>query len=273
MKSLNLQKVTIGILSFLTIGLVVTLILVLVYGNPSQTLPPQSQIATPIPQAIPATSAAPVANPAQIITPTASRSISVSAIGQVQATPDMVTLSVGADIQAPTARQALEKAQNINSTIIKSLVDMGIAEKDIQTQGVYTYPEYSPSKDGTQPADPKSYRANLNVSIIISDVSKAGTVLDATTKAGANRVGGLTFGLKDDKTYRQQALEQAVQQAKPKAEAMARGLNLQVGQVLTVTEDMGSYASYSGGGKGGGDGIAPGQLTVGVRVIVVFAVS
>ncbi len=251
-----------------------TLVLVLIYGNQPQTNQTQSQVTTNAPQANPTTVAAPAANPAQVVTPTNNRTISVSAIGQVQATPDMAVLNVGADIQAPTARQALDKAQNINANIIKALTDLGIAEKDIQTQGVYTYPEYTPSKDGTQPADPKSYRANLNVSITISDVNKAGTVLDAATKAGANRVGGLTFGIKNDKSYREQALEQAVQLAKPKAEAMARGLNLQVGQVLTITEDSGNYGPvYGGGGKGGGDGIAPGQLSVSVRVIVVFAVS
>jgi uncharacterized protein YggE len=200
------------------------------------------------------------------------RLITVNAIGQVQAAPDVANLSVGSEVQAPTAREALDKAKANGEKISKALIDAGIPEKDIQTSNINAYPYNTPGKDGNPVPEPTSYRASVNLSITIRDLSKSGIALDAATRAGANQVGGVQYIIKDDSDLRAQALEQAVKQARPKAEAIARGLGLQIGEVLTVEEDPnGYYGPQYGGGKGD-SGINPGQLTVGVRVIVTYAI-
>jgi hypothetical protein len=203
------------------------------------------------------------------------RQISVNAVGKVQAAPDVAYLSVGAIVQAPTAREALDKASTSAGEIRKALVEAGIPDQDIQTQGINAYPVQAPGKEGLPPTEPTSYRANVNFTITINDLSKAGTALDAATKAGANEIGGVNYAIKDDSTLRAQALEQAVKQARPKAEAIARGLGLQLGQVVTVIESP----NYYGGGPAnsvpvgkGGDSLAPGQLTVGVSVTISYAI-
>jgi uncharacterized protein YggE len=206
---------------------------------------------------------------------TSNRSITVNAVGKVQAAPDVAYLNVGSTVQAPTAKEALDKATAAVEKIRQALVDAGIPDQDIQTQGVSTYPIIPPGKEGgDSTADPTGYRSNVNLQVTINDLSKAGTALDAATKAGANQIGGLNYGLKDDSTLRAQALEQAVKQARPKAEAIARGLSLQLGQVVTVVEDPNGYYGGPAAASGkGGDGLAPGQLTVSVSVRVSYAIQ
>ena len=63
-----------------------------------------------------------------------------------------------------------------------------------------------------------------------------GKIVDTATGAGATRIDGLQFGLKDDSAARAQALKAAVQKARSKADAMASGVGLKVGTVIVVQE-------------------------------------
>lgn len=236
----------------------------------AQTAPPT---ATPIPPTV-AVPPSP-AYQSQAAATDGTRSISVSAVGQVQAAPDVAYLNVGSEVQAKSAREALEKARANGETIRKGVSEAGIPEKDIKTTGVSAYPITVPGKDGQPPAEPTGYRAYVNLSITINDLSKAGAALDAAAKAGANQVGGVSYAIKDDSALRAQALEQAVKQAKPKAEAIARGLNVQLGTVMTVVESPDGYfgPQYGGAGPKNANDLNPGQLTIGVRVTVSYSMK
>lgn len=205
------------------------------------------------------------------------RTIAVNAVGQIMSAPDQANLSVGSEINGKTAKEALDKAKAQSDLIKNAILKVGIEEKDIRTSGVNAYPINTSDKNGiSMTGEPTTYRAYLNLNITINDLTKAGAVLDAATTAGANQVGGLSYSIKDDSTLRAQALEQAVKQAKPKADAIARGLGLQVGQVISVVEDANYYAVGNiGGGKGsaGDAGINGGELSVSVRVTITYLIA
>lgn len=208
------------------------------------------------------TTPAPTTNP---------RIITVNVTGQIQAPPDVAYLNLGVAVSAPTAREALDKANASGEKIRQAIIDAGIPAQDVRvtSTGVYADQSKAPGQPNT---DPTSYRASVDFTVTINDLSKAGAVLDAATNAGANQVSGVSYGIKDDSKLRAQALETAVKQAQPKAEAMARGLNVQVGQVVRV-EEGGSYAVPLPYGAGASANIQnPGQLTVTVQAIVTFAI-
>ncbi len=260
MRIVKVRLWLVGAVSLLVLIAMVTMVALSNFGG--SVKPAQAQITAPGATAAPA--------------PNFARQISVNAVGRVQSAPDVAYLSVGAIVQAPTAREALDKASASAGEIRKALVEAGIPDQDIQTQGINAYPVQIPNREGLPPAEPTSYRASVSFTITINDLSKAGTALDAATKAGANEIGGVNYAIKDDSTLRAQALEQAVKQARPKAEAIARGLGLQLGQVLTVIESPNYYgggpAATAPGGKGS-DSFAPGQLTVGVSITVSYAIQ
>jgi uncharacterized protein len=267
---------SIGMAALLIITVVLTLALSANFGN--QQINAQAAVSPVVAQ--PTATPTPGNAPAQSATATQinlnpSRLVTVSTVGQIQSAPDVAYLNVGSDVKASTAREALDKAKANAEALRKAAIAAGVADDDIKTSSISVYPYSNPSKDGTPPSEPTGYQANVNLTITINDLSKAGAILDAATKAGANQIGGVTYGIKDDSSLRAQALEQAVKQARPKAEAIARGMNLQLGPVITITEDPnGYYPSVPGAAMGKGDnGLSPGQLTVAVRVTVSFAIQ
>ena len=61
-------------------------------------------------------------------------------------------------------------------------------------------------------------------------------MLDAGLAAGANRIEGIGFDLRDDAAARAGALEQAVREAREKAATIARALRVRLVEVLEASE-------------------------------------
>ena len=80
------------------------------------------------------------------------------------------------------------------------------------------------------------YTATNTVEARLSDLSLIGRTIDTGIQAGANRVQGLQFALKDDQPVRAQALKLATIQAKAHADAMASGVGLKTGAVVAIQE-------------------------------------
>jgi len=93
-------------------------------------------------------------------------------------------------------------------------------------------PNYS---NGNQPVI-IGYTASNTVEARLSDLSLIGRTIDTGIQAGANRVQGLQFGLKDDQPVRLQALKLATVEAKAHADAMASGLGLKTGAPVAIQE-------------------------------------
>ena len=71
----------------------------------------------------------------------------------------------------------------------------------------------------------------------LDDLAKIGPVIDAATQAGANRVQGIQFTLRDQDGVRAQALREAALRARAEADVLAAALGLRVLRVLTVEEN------------------------------------
>jgi uncharacterized protein YggE len=120
------------------------------------------------------------------------------------------------------------------------------------------------------------YLATNNVTVTVNQVERAGELLDAALGAGANRIGGVRFGLRDPSALRQQALAEAVQAARAKAETLAAELGLRVVGVSTVTEEAVSVPTprAAPAAMAAADAapppVEPGELRVTTRIRVAF---
>ena len=81
-----------------------------------------------------------------------------------------------------------------------------------------------------------AYRASNTVQVEVDDLKKVGDVIDAGMKAGANRIEGVSFDLKDDTAARENAIREAIKEARAKAQTMAAALNVKLGTVHQVQE-------------------------------------
>ena len=122
------------------------------------------------------------------------------------------------------------------------------------------------------------------VNVKVRKVDEAGTVIDAVVAAGGDltRINSMGFAIDDDSEYREEARALAAEDAKARAEQLAKLSGVKLGQATYVTESSYSqpivYRSYmeAAPAMDGGSAktsIAPGELTVTVTVQIVYAID
>jgi uncharacterized protein YggE len=107
--------------------------------------------------------------------------------------------------------------------VIRALVDAGIRREDIRTSGYSLFPQYAPQPRGVDADVPRitGYRASNQVAVRTSELNRLGELIDIGLEAGANRMAGVSFELRDSQRAQNEALGRAVQDARAAAETMA----------------------------------------------------
>ena len=161
----------------------------------------------------------------------------VSGSSSVMAAPDQATVRLGIVRQAPVAQTAQEQANTAAQEILNAVQRTGVPANQIQTARLVLSPIYAPRGPDSRDA-PRivAYNATNSISIRLTNLSIVGAVIDAGLKAGANQLEGVFFGLRNDLPSRQQALKQAVEEARSKAETIADALRVNLAEVLEVSE-------------------------------------
>jgi uncharacterized protein YggE len=155
--------------------------------------------------------------------------------GTVSATPDQAKIQFSVVTQAVTAEAAAAQNATQVTTLLAALRSVLGQNAELKTLSYSLNPNYSSPRDGSQPII-LGYTASNTVEATVTDLALIGKLIDTGIQAGGNRVQGLRFGLKDDQPQRQQALKLATAQAKAHADAMASGLNLKAGAVVSIQE-------------------------------------
>jgi uncharacterized protein len=156
--------------------------------------------------------------------------ITVTGNGTVDATPDRASFDFGVQTQASTAAEALGRNAAEARAIIDALKKAGVPASDIQTTEVSLWPQTS--SDGTRIT---GYQASNSVEATAT-LGKSGALVDAAVGAGANNVDGPNLDTVDKSFLYDQALKQALGDAKGKAQAIASAAGLTLGTVLKVHE-------------------------------------
>jgi uncharacterized protein YggE len=164
------------------------------------------------------------------------RSISVSGTGRVKAEPDIANVSVGVTTQGKDAGEASRKNASAMDAVIKALLDMGIAESDIQTTSLSLSPTYDWDDN---PPNIVGWQASNMVNITVRDIESVGDVVDAATKAGATNVNGISFRVEDPTQAEAEARAAAVAAAESKAKQLAVAAGVNIVEVLTISESGG----------------------------------
>jgi uncharacterized protein len=156
--------------------------------------------------------------------------ITVTGVGRVETTPNEALFSLGVSTSGATARAALAANSEAMRKVLAALAAAGIDEKDIKTETVSVGPNYDEGVGSS------GYTARNSVSVRIRDLSKAGTVLDAASRAGANEVYGPTLTRGNREQIEAKALEDAVANARKRAEALADAAGIRIGRVTAIVE-------------------------------------
>lgn len=159
--------------------------------------------------------------------------ISVSGEGIVEATPDRATISVGVVTQAKNPSEVQSLNAKAASSVINSIVALGIERKNISTGNYNFNPTYRHTDNGKTILE--GYEASNSVTIIVDDLNLVGKVIDAALNHGANHVDSLNFGLRNKSAYQDEALKLAILDARHKAEVAASALGKSIIGVRNVS--------------------------------------
>jgi uncharacterized protein YggE len=163
-------------------------------------------------------------------TPAPGTVITVIGNGTVDATPDQASFDFGVTTNAATAAQALSRNASQARAIIDALKKAGVASADIQTTQVSLWPQTT--SDGSRVT---GYQASNSVQVKAA-IGKSGALVDAAVGAGANNVDGPNLDTADKSSLYNQALKQALDEARGKAQAIAAAAGLTLGSIAKVQE-------------------------------------
>lgn len=165
--------------------------------------------------------------------------IQVSATGTANMAPDMATVSAGVVTQGKTAREAMFGNATKMTRVFEELEAAGIEKKYITTSQLSLQPKYN--YQNRQAPKIESYEARNTVSAKTYDLDAVGAMLDALVKAGVNNINGVQFSIKDSKAAKNQAREEAIREAREKAESMASAAGVKLGKLKSLSESGGNF--------------------------------
>ena len=161
--------------------------------------------------------------------------ISVTGEATVSVPPDLAQIDAGVTSEAKTAREASDANNAAMGKVLLALKGAGIEEKDYQTSRLSLQPESAPNRPGG-PATIVGYRASNRVTVRLHDVSKVASVIDMLVAAGANDIGGINFTVSQASKLLDDAREQAIADARRKAEIYAKAAGVTLGAPLSISE-------------------------------------
>ncbi|MGL9619305.1 SIMPL domain-containing protein [Bradyrhizobium sp. U531] len=202
--------------------------------------------------------------------------ISVSGEANVSAAPDLAQIDAGVANDAKSAKEASDANNAAMGKVLLALKGAGIAEKDYQTSRLSLQPQYGQNKStGASPV--VGFRASNRVTVKIRDVTKVASIIDTLVSAGANDIGNISFEVTQASKLLDDAREQAVADARRKAEIYAKATGVTLGAPLSVSEGGAPVPLFKGrmavAPMAAGAAVAPGEETLSVTVNVSWAIK
>jgi uncharacterized protein YggE len=161
-------------------------------------------------------------------------SISVTGEANIAVPPDLAQIDAGVTTEAKTAREASDANNAAMGKVLLALKGAGIEEKDYQTSRLSLQPQYPPNRPG--PPSVVGYRASNRVTVKVRDISKAASVIDTMIAAGANDIGNINFMVSQPSKLLDDAREQALADARRKAEIYAKAAGVVLGAPIHIVE-------------------------------------
>jgi uncharacterized protein YggE len=206
---------------------------------------------------------------AQSLTP----AISVTGEATISVPPDQAQVEAGVTSDGKTAREASEANNVTMGKVLLALKAAGIDAKDIQTSRLSLQPQSAPNRSTNAIA---GYRASNQVTVRLRDVTKVASTIDLLVGAGANDIGGINFMVSQASKLLDDAREQAVADARRKAEIYAKAAGVTLGAPLSIAEEGARAPVFRGKmalAPMAATPVAQGEETLSVNVSVSWAIK
>lgn len=206
--------------------------------------------------------------------------------GKITEVPDTATVYIGVTQTSNNVVDAKNKTNSAINKVIANIKALGISEKDIKTTNYSINPNYEtgnvvpmmyPIRDGGN--NITGYTATQNLEVKVKPTEKINKVIDSITKDGANLVGGINFTFSDEmlEKLENKAREEAINNAKKKAQNLANASGIRLGKIVNVIESSNGFprplmmgTSEAKSDSSQPTNVAPGENTVTVSVTIYY---
>lgn len=189
------------------------------------------------------------------------RTLTVSAEGQVTVEPDQAILHIGFETPPSDAKTAYAVGATTSNGIVDALKQAGIPEDAIRSEWQRLDSAYG---------KPHKFTLSQQWTVKVPP-GRAAEILDIAISAGATDSGQIDWTVKDEQALADQALDQAAARARADAAALAKGMDVRLGTLIYVTNQVSApqvYATeYNQGAAPGGAMAAPQPLAIEPRTV------
>ena len=179
----------------------------------------------------------------------ANNQVSVTGDYTLSIVPDVAYVDLGVRTVDLHPEDAVSKNMKDMEKVLTAIRSLGVEDKDIQTQNLTVYPKYEWQNDQYVET---GYEAMQNIKVTLTDFTLVASVIADAGKAGANQINNVNFTLKEYDTELAVARQEAILEAKAKAQTIAKLNNTSLDELISYYESTNNYLyDY---GKGGGMG-------------------
>lgn len=169
--------------------------------------------------------------------------LTAEGVGAAMGTPDTAIINIGVTSRAETPSEALEANSNDMQSVIDTIRAAGVDESDISTSGFSISPVYANTSSSARPieggdnqqAGIVGYTVTNQVTVRIRDLDSSGGVLDQVVAAGANQINGIRFDFAEPQPMQDEAMANAIADARRKAEIMAEAAGVELIRIISVS--------------------------------------
>jgi hypothetical protein len=162
----------------------------------------------------------------------------ISVIGRARAAlqPDFASVEIGVESRGQTPAAALDGASQAVQAVIALATAFGIAPEDVETAAVTLQPANRTVRqpDGSVAERLDGYRSANTVRIRLGDMNRLGDLMRKALDAGANRIEGVGFGLRDPEGAESAVRLAAVKDASQQAARLAEAAGVRLGRVVSI---------------------------------------
>ena len=169
--------------------------------------------------------------------------IHVTGQGKVSIEPDLAVLNLGVETRGATVSEAREAAAAAMAAVMDSLRSEGVEDKDIQTSRFdindeREWQEITENGIRTSKSVLVGYRVRNNLTVKVRDLDSVSAVIDGAAEAGGDsiRFNGLNFTAEDLSPVMTQLREDAVTDAKDKAQHFADLAEVGLGELIFISD-------------------------------------
>jgi uncharacterized protein YggE len=169
------------------------------------------------------------------------RGVQVQGNCNIKVIPDRGTVSFTAENQHSDHQEAVKKTNNQINALKEKIQKLKLADNEIKTTNYSVYPVREYEKDHYVD---KGTRATMTLEVTTSEIPRLGEAMIDASKAGIKNVGSLVTFLSLEKSQAEylKCLDIASQDARKKADQLAKKLDFSVGKVLNLIESPATMA-------------------------------